>query len=625
MKIERARPVTVDFASLLEESIRLKDCISPTESHFDGGRYHRSGDFQWGTRKKNHFGISNEELAVDEDICIGWRMSENALQEDYDSAKLFKEAIWQQEAVDLELQLDLQAKRLELIRIQCSLEFDEKLKEYLKNPFKTNASLGLQQSASSIPAGPMFSSEPPSFVYNDLAVCPNRVDRGLPIVTNEIISTSQQVPCVTVEPANAALPLENADRAPVFIAQQTGISGFRLEGSIVKEGTTEKQTADCQLVNPGLILPSQTPLVTVEEDAFISPLRSSHPTLIRTDSRSVQSLFTSGGSGSTSLALNTSRNEGKANNEEQSTLPSATFRTQISPDEGTVEEADKVVSKEQSNKEGNSLTAVSRPPTLDRWIAFKEKFEADIHSFNSSAHNTLRGDLKYTINEKTAVWTKRYAKENEIDRAVQFFSDLLSGITVFGFNDKRINLKDDSAARNWAIAHILNAYINLVVQDATLVNVVAAVLSRVASRWEEFTLFLFGKLCASSLLLSMEFEKCAEKIVEMSRHDENASEATAAWVAREITLVRLFAAIHASWPPATSGQCNTTTSITHEDTSAGAPLLWLLTVATLRQHSPFAAALLTGLLTQSGWMLRNVYKKQFEKLLAMIGEKVIVM
>uniref|UniRef100_A0A0M3I354 GLE1 RNA export mediator n=1 Tax=Ascaris lumbricoides TaxID=6252 RepID=A0A0M3I354_ASCLU len=173
--------------------------------------------------------------------------------------------------------------------------------------------------------------------------------------------------------------------------------------------------------------------------------------------------------------------------------------------------------------------------------------------------------------------------------------------------------------------HILNAYINLVVQDATLVNVVAAVLSRVASRWEEFTLFLFGKLCASSLLLSMEFKKCAEKIVEMSRRDENASEATAAWAARETTLVRLFAAIHASWPSTTSGQCDSSISNTHEDTSAGAPLLWLLTVATLRQHSPFAAALLTGLLTQSGWMLCDVYEKQFKKLLAVIGEKVIVM
>lgn len=83
----------------------------------------------------------------------------------------------------------------------------------------------------------------------------------------------------------------------------------------------------------------------------------------------------------------------------------------------------------------------------------------------------------------------------------------------------------------------------------------------------------------------------------MSRRDENASEATAAWAARETTLVRLFAAIHASWPSTTSGQCDSSISNTHEDTSAGAPLLWLLTVATLRQHSPFAAALLTGLLT----------------------------
>lgn len=189
---------------------------------------------------------------------------------------------------------------------------------------------------------PIFSAEPSSFVGKDPAVYPDRLDPGLPIVTSEIISTSEQVPCITVEPANAALPLESADHAPVFIAQQAGISGFRLEESIVKEGINEKQTPDCQLVNSGLILRSQTPLATVKEDVFISPLKSGHQTLMRTDSRSVQSLFTSGSSGNTSLALSTLRNENKAYNEEQNTLPSASFEKQISQREGTVEEADKI-------------------------------------------------------------------------------------------------------------------------------------------------------------------------------------------------------------------------------------------------------------------------------------------
>ncbi|VDM28091.1 unnamed protein product [Toxocara canis] len=85
------------------------------------------------TRKKNHFGISREELDCDEQENVGWRVRANVFEGDYDSARPFKEAIWRREAIDLERQLDEQTKRLQQIRLQCSADFDAKLKKHLQD------------------------------------------------------------------------------------------------------------------------------------------------------------------------------------------------------------------------------------------------------------------------------------------------------------------------------------------------------------------------------------------------------------------------------------------------------------------------------------------------------------
>lgn len=55
--------------------------------------------------------------------------------------------------------------------------------------------------------------------------------------------------------------------------------------------------------------------------------------------------------------------------------------------------------------------------------------------------------------------TKKFAKESDIAQIVRFFSSLLNGLTVYGFNDKMINLKDDELARNWAMVHIIDTYL----------------------------------------------------------------------------------------------------------------------------------------------------------------------
>ncbi|VDM41530.1 unnamed protein product [Toxocara canis] len=450
--------------------------------------------------------------------------------------------------------------------------------------------------------------------------------------------------------------LTSENSSSLFDAKQVGSSNSDIEKrfsekrdeglEINEKKKSEFSSADeiydsmSNLPHSDFARPSKTSSALVKESSLVSTFKSGHPALVRTDSRSAQSLFsTSGGAHTSHPVPKVLEHKNEPRSEEQKTVP-------------TVNESDGGPRTEQISGEAKTMNVLGRKNIRDassgvlginppeNFTHFEKRFcqgtgaiivlgklwlEKKARSSNSIPHyhNSVRADLKYTINERTAVWTKKYAKEDEIKQAARFFTDLLSGITVFGFRGKHINLKGEDDARGWAFAHIVSAYINLVVQDLSLVDVAAAVLSRVAFQWEEFTSFLFGKLCASSLLLSMQFHRCEEKMVELSKRGEEASEAAAAWGARENALVRLFAAIHAD---------RTVNEVDRQGQQCpftGAPLLWLLAVATLKQRSPFAAALLSGLLTvsslplQSGWVLRESYKKQFDKLLAVIGEKVI--
>lgn len=83
------------------------------------------------------------------------------------------------------------------------------------------------------------------------------------------------------------------------------------------------------------------------------------------------------------------------------------------------------------------------------------------HRQNSNIliYNFFQNELKCTIKEKISVSTKKFAKQNDIAQIVRFFNNLLNGLTVYGFNDKMINLKDDELARNWAMVHIIDTYL----------------------------------------------------------------------------------------------------------------------------------------------------------------------
>ncbi|VDN44421.1 unnamed protein product [Gongylonema pulchrum] len=66
------------------------------------------------------------------------------------------------------------------------------------------------------------------------------------------------------------------------------------------------------------------------------------------------------------------------------------------------------------------------------------------------------------------ITSKKFAKPNDIAQVVRFFSNLLTGLTVYGFDDKMINLKDDDVAINWAMALIIDTYVVILLFRALL-------------------------------------------------------------------------------------------------------------------------------------------------------------
>ncbi|VDN24242.1 unnamed protein product [Gongylonema pulchrum] len=101
-----------------------------------------------------------------------------------------------------------------------------------------------------------------------------------------------------------------------------------------------------------------------------------------------------------------------------------------------------------------------RNPICGDEVAFAKDFMAKLVSVPNL--------LKRTIKEKIMITSKKFAKPNDIAQVVRFFNNLLTGLTVYGFDDKMINLKDDDVAINWAMALIIDTYVVILLLRALL-------------------------------------------------------------------------------------------------------------------------------------------------------------
>ncbi|VDK44629.1 unnamed protein product [Anisakis simplex] len=595
---------------------------------------------------------------------VNWKTHSNVLEGDYQSVMPFKEVIWREQMIDLESQLNEQAERLQQIRLNYDAEFTAKFNEHLKSCLEAKHMTQLTAPSVTL-SSPIESRAQPQFLVPSALQTSSFVSRTSFISHaaddfNEPAKSYIVNHSLLSQPPVSSSPDRNAQQntsSQSFFSFKQLSSTPKHDSSVTTQQHSQHQkmfSGECQQSHlignyqnvPKSVLFSSLQQQRVQPQQFnesatlcdqsmnrssqmikndtilsstvnyeTSPIvfESTHPALSRTDS----------GAASTSDALPAASHSTPFVHEQCITEFIDTTEVSrkdslASPSVENTMNEERIISEQINQVEvldGKSSsmelpsTSLNRPSIFENWFELTKQFEASIQDFNKSSNNDLRSDLKYTIKERTAVWTKKYATEDEIQRAARFFIDLLSGITVFGFKDKRINLKGEGLAQQWAIAYIIQAYINLVIQDSSLVDVVAAILSRIASNCESFKSFLSAKLCTSS----------AEKVVELSQQSANASEATSAWGNRENTLIRLFAAVHSAACLEHAGpQLNE-----ESGTRNGVPLLWMITAIALKQSSSLAVALIASLLTQSGWLLREVYKKQFDKILAVIGEKLI--
>ncbi|VDN07884.1 unnamed protein product [Thelazia callipaeda] len=140
---------------------------------------------------------------------------------------------------------------------------------------------------------------------------------------------------------------------------------------------------------------------------------------------------------------------------------------------------------------------------FEQEIAFTKAFRMNTLNISIPTKNLLTR----TIKEKISITTKKFATTGDVAKIVRFFGDLVSGFTVLGFGDKVVNLKDDCIAQNWAVIHIIGTYLELLSMDMSLLKVIAAILSSLASFSDVFAKLLYGELFIVSSLLSINHDK----------------------------------------------------------------------------------------------------------------------
>ncbi|KAL3994053.1 GLE1-like family protein [Acanthocheilonema viteae] len=595
----------------------------------------------------NHFGISEEELEYDEDDPSWFITSPgaNVLHGRYESAKPFVEKIQSQQRAFLEQKLEERRELRQAIRERVLRDFDKKLKQHmakfqpkprgqlvlelflaqqkkeLEESFSKRLSKNYVPESESV-SGPLRSvsdlishhsmCKPTLLAKSTSTISKSQLPAKTPAsvsslrpaaiidkATSNMFSASSLVTAVSFTPAINAVS-SNVDRvipkitapSPVHIALTSPSLSYPT-AKIQQQSSISSALAFC---------PKKTS--TAVSVSSLKTFKGGHATLTRTDSVS---------SCRSSASRNTSWPMQQIVEEEQSLSNETSITAAAKENESIDQSLSKLRSLAISSKTSNDADVKSSSQCHQIYgheIAFARTFMANIANISDSVKN----ELKCTIKEKISISTKKFAKRTDIAQIVRFFSNLLNGLTVYGFNDKMINLKDDTLARNWAMAHIIDTYLDLVPQDVGLLKVVAAVLASLALPSVTFTKLLYGKLFIASPLLAVNHNECLKCILDLKKRSERFAEAMVAWYSREIAIISLFIALKMS---SESADLQTTPK------NHGLGLMWKMIAVTAAGNSAFGAVLITEILKQHWTMMHKVYGRQIEKLINLINRSVL--
>uniref|UniRef100_A0A0R3RIE0 GLE1 RNA export mediator n=1 Tax=Elaeophora elaphi TaxID=1147741 RepID=A0A0R3RIE0_9BILA len=590
----------------------------------------------------NHFGISEEELEYDENDP-SWLITSpgaNVLHGSYESAKPFVEKMQRQQRAFLEEKLEERRELRQAIRERVSRDFDKKLKQHMakfqpKPQERLVLELFLSQQKKELEESfrqrlgksHVSKSEGVLGSLTNISGSVSHHSTSKPVLLKESTSTASKsqsrtetstsvsylsssaisdktlpntlVTAVSVTPTISAVP-SIVDRItpkniPSFHMSTASISSLQ---SYSTPRIHQKSDISSSLA----FFPQKTsvpPSVSSSET-----LKGGHATLTRTDSVS---------SCKSSVSRSTSWSLQQIVEEEQSLSNKASFTAAAKGNDSIVQFLSKLESltvNSGMSDDANIKSSNQYHQIFGHEIAFARTFMANA----ATASDSMRNGLKCTIKEKISVSTKKFAKQSDVAQIVRFFSNLLNGLTIYGFNDKMVNLKNDELARDWAMVHIIDTYLDLVPQDMSLLKVVAAVLSSLASSSIIFSKLLYGKLFVSSPLLAVNHNECLKCISDLRKRSERFAETVVAWHSRQIAIINLFIALKMS-------NVSTGSQITPENYGLG--LMWKIVAVTAAENSAFGATLITEILKQHWTAMHQVYGRQMEKLVMLIDGSVL--
>ncbi|VDM10284.1 unnamed protein product [Wuchereria bancrofti] len=611
----------------------------------------------------NHFGISEEELDYDENDPSWFDTSPgaNVFYDRYESAKPFVEKLQRQQRVFLEEKLEERRELRQAIRERVSHNFDERLKQHmakfqpkprerlildlflsqqkkeLEESFRERLNTSHDPESKSILGALKDSS---SFISHHSVSKP-----AVPVESTSIKSKSRlptdASTSVYFSKSTAVIDIGTSDMSSISssVTVTNLIPTLSAVPSVVNRITPKTTSSFPAYVTSACA----TPKIQQHSDnsaAFVfcpqkasTPISSSetfksgHAALTRTDSISSRR---SSASRSTSWPLQQIAEEQREFFEAPTQSNEASTIVAAKQNDSITQSLSKVKSLTVSSGTFDDLNTKSPNHSHQIYgheIAFARTFMVNV----ADVPDSIKNELKCTIKEKISVSTKKFAKRNDIAQIVRFFNNLLNGLTVYGFNDKMINLKDDELARDWAMVHIIDTYLDLIPQDISLLKVVAAVLSSLTLSSIAFSKLLYGKLFIASPLLAvnhnewlsfytfrlvdlqlLENLKC---ILDLKKRSERFAETIVAWRSREIAIINLFIALKMS---SASVDLQTTPE------SNGLGLMWKIIAVTVADSSAFGATLVTEILKVQHWnVMHKVYGRQMEKLVILIDKSVL--